>query len=117
MYLARMKKDGSQISKRSSPIRSRASMVVFHPDRRWIAVSLPAPNVKTGAIVAVPTEGGVPRRLCEGFCPVAWAPDGRFIYIGVTRSSRSSPGNTLAIPVRPSESVPDLPASRNPRGR
>jgi hypothetical protein len=63
------------------------------------------------AIFAVPTRGGAPRRLCEGFRPVAWSPDGKFFYISVSRSSRSSPGKTLAIPLRPGESLPDLPAS------
>jgi hypothetical protein len=72
---------------------------------------MPARDVSIGAIAAVPTGGGAPRKICDGFRPVAWAPDGSFFYIGVTRSSRSSPGKTLVIPLRPGESLPDLPAS------
>ena len=109
-YLARMKRDGSGRSKVvPDPISGIYGGV--SPDRRWVAVSMPAQDVRTGAIVAVPTNGGAPRRLCEGFRPVAWAPDGKFFYIGVTRSSRSRPGETLAIPLRPGESLPDLPPS------
>jgi Tol biopolymer transport system component len=109
-YLARMKKDGSDRTKVApDPISGIYGGV--SPDRRWVAVSIPATNVRTGAIVAVPTGGGAPRVICEGFCPVAWAPDGKFFYVGVARSSRTSPGKTLAIPLRPGESLPDLPAS------
>ena len=109
-YLASMSRDGSKRSKvLPNPISGIYGGV--SPDRRWVAVSMPAPNVRTGAMFAVPTGGGASRRICEGFRPVAWSPDGKFFYIGVTRSSRSSPGKTLAIPLRSGESLPDLPAS------
>ena len=116
-YLASMKKDGSDRSKVvPDPISGIYGGV--SPDRRWVAVSMPAPNVSIGAIAAVPTGGGAPRRLCEGFRPVAWAPDGKFFYIGVARSSRSSPGKTLAIPLRPRRVAPRSAAFGNPqRGR
>jgi eukaryotic-like serine/threonine-protein kinase len=109
-YLARMKRDGSE---RSKVLHNPVSGIYggVSPDRRWVAVSLPAPDDRTGAIVAVPTAGGIPRRICEGYRPVAWAPDGKYFYIGVARSSRTIPGKTLAIPLRPGESLPDLPAS------
>jgi hypothetical protein len=108
-YLARMKRDGSG---RTKVVNNPISGIYggISPDRRWITVSMPAGDASIGAIVAVPIEGGAPRKICEGFRPVAWAPDGSFFYIGVTRSSRSNAGKTLVIPLRPGESLPDLPA-------
>jgi hypothetical protein len=106
-YLARMRKDGSERSKvLPDPVSGIYGGV--SPDRRWIAVSLPRTDDRTGDIVAAPTAGGAPRRICEGFRPVAWAPDGRFFYVGVARSTRTSPGKTLAIPLRPGESIPAI---------
>ena len=109
-YLGRMKRDGSGRTKVvPDPISGFYGGI--SPDRRWITVSMPARDVSIGAIVAVPTDGGAPRKICNGFRPVAWAPNGKFFYIGVTRSSRSNPGKTLVIPLRPGESLPDFPAS------
>ena len=42
---------------------------------------------------------------------VAWAPDGKFLYVGLALSSRTSHGKTLAIPIPPGEAFPKLPAS------
>jgi DNA-binding winged helix-turn-helix (wHTH) protein/Tol biopolymer transport system component len=109
-YLARMNKDGSERSKvLPDPISGIYGGV--SPDRRWVTVSKPALNAQTSAIVAVPTAGGAPRLICDGFRPVAWDPEGKFFYIGLVRSSRTSSGKTLAIPLRPGESLPNLPAS------
>ena len=109
-YLARMNKDGFERSKvLPDPVSGIYGGV--SPDRRWVVVSLPASDTQTGALAAVPTAGGVPRRICGGFRPVAWGPDGKFFYIGLSRNSRTSSGKTLAIPLRQGESLPDLPAS------
>lgn len=108
-YLTRMKNDGSGVSKVfSDPVSGIYGGV--SSDRRWAAVSLPAQDIRTGAIAAVPAAGGAPRRICEGYRPVAWGPEGRFFYIGVARSTRTSPGKTLAIPLPPGGTLPDLPA-------
>ena len=61
--------------------------------------------------MATPIGGGAPRRICEGVCPAAWAPDGKFFYVGVTKSSLTSLGKTVAIPIPPGEALPKLPAS------
>ena len=80
-YLARMKRDGSDRSKvMPDPISGIYGGI--SPDRRWVAASIPAPDVSTGAIMAVPTDGGALRRICQGFRPVAWAPDGKFFTLG-----------------------------------
>jgi hypothetical protein len=108
-YLARMRKDGSQQSKVVPfPV---GNIYSISPDRRWMAVGLPLPDRSTGAVVAIPTGGGDPRRICAGFCPAAWAPDGKFLYVGVEPGSRTSPGKTAVIPLPPGEPLPKLPPS------
>ena len=106
-YIGRISKDGSDRSKVVPyPI---FDLHTISPDRRWIVVGLVSPD--SGTVAAVPIDGGAPRRICEGYCPAAWAPDGKFFYVGVERRSGSSPGKTLAIPVQPGESLPRLPDS------
>ena len=63
------------------------------------------------ATMAVPIGGGSPRRICSGFCPVAWAPDRKFLYVGLAPSSQTTRGKTVAIPIPPGETLPNLPAS------
>ena len=71
-YLASMNRDGSDRSKvMPDPISGIYGGV--SPDRRWVAVSMPAPDIATGAIVAVATNGGAQRRICGGFRPVLTA--------------------------------------------
>lgn len=103
-YLGQIRKDGSDRSKMvPDPI---ADLHAISPDRRWLIAIVPS-----GATIAVPTEGGPPRRICSDSCPVAWAPDGRFLYVGIAPNSRTSAGKTVAIPVAPGESLPNLPPS------
>lgn len=108
-YLVRAKKDGSDRSK-VVPYPT-GNIQGMSPDRRWVMLGLRLPDRSTGAEMALPVGGGAPRQICAGFCPVAWAPDGRFFYVGVTPSSRTSPGKTLAIPVPLGETFPRLPPS------
>lgn len=106
-YIGQIRKDGSNRSKVVPyPI---FDLHTISPDRRWILVDLVSPD--SGTVAAVPIDGGAPRRICEGYCPAAWAPDGKFFYVGVERRSGSSPGKTLAIPVPPGESLPRFPDS------
>jgi len=106
-YLSRMKKDGSDRSKAVAyPI---GNVVNISPDRRWMVTIGPVGSV--GATIAVPVGGGAPRRICVLGCPVAWTPDGRVLYLAVEPVSRASPGKTVAIPVPPGETFPNLPAS------
>jgi Tol biopolymer transport system component len=102
-YLNRMSKDGSH---RSSVLNEPVIDIYggVSPDRRWIAI-----GIKTDVLVAMPTDGGMPRVIYNGYRPVAWAPDGKYFYFGVSRSSRTDPGQTLAIPLQPGEGLPKLP--------
>jgi hypothetical protein len=105
-YLARMNRDGSGRSKVVPyPI---GNVEYTSPDRRWITVIMITPGGSLGGTFAVPIAGGAPRRICSG-CAAIWAPDGKFLYLGVRRESRESPGKTAAIPVPAGEMLPDLP--------
>jgi Tol biopolymer transport system component len=76
-------------------------------DRRWLIAHVPNGN----ATMAIPIEGGSARRVCNGSCPVAWAPDGKYLYVGIAPGSQATRGKTLAIPIPPGESIPSLPES------
>jgi hypothetical protein len=108
-YLARMQKDGSNRSRLVT--YPTGNIHGMSPDRRWIVLGIPLRDGSTGATMALPIGGGAPRRICIASCPVAWAPDSRFLYVGVVPSSRTGPGKTLAIPLTLGEMLPKLPAS------
>ena len=61
--------------------------------------------------LAIPVHGGNPVRICEIYCHTAWSTNGKFLFVSVEEPSLSSPGRTLAIPVRPGEALPEFPAS------
>jgi hypothetical protein len=108
-YLAQMNGDGSGRAKVVPyPI---GNVQTISPDRRWIVSIMPSPDGSGAGTMAVPVDGGPPRRICAGGCPVIWSPDGKFLYVAVERMSRTSAGKTLAIPVPPGKTFPDLPAS------
>src|SRR5262249_21637953 len=95
-YLARMKRDGTGRSKVATyPI---GNVQVTSPDRRGLG-SIRRPPEGEGGWLAVPVDGGPPRRVCRGGCFVNWSPDGKFLYLALERPSRTSPGKTVAIPI------------------
>jgi len=105
-YIGQMKRDGSDRS-RLLPY-SISAFLAISPDRRWIVVDEPLPN--DDSTRAIPIGGGPSRRICS-WCSVAWSPDGKFFYVGLPPSSRTSRGTTLAIPVPAGETLPRLPSS------
>lgn len=109
-YLARVKRDGSQPSRLASyPI---GNVQTISPDRRWVVSIMPSPQADSAGSIAVPVDGGAPRRICAAACTaINWSPDGKFVYIAVRRPSRTGPGKTLAIPIPPGEIFPILPDS------
>jgi DNA-binding winged helix-turn-helix (wHTH) protein/Tol biopolymer transport system component len=105
-YLAQMKRDGSG---RSKVVPYAVGNLFFmSPDRRWITAITEPPGGGIGGTYGVQVDGGGPRRICSG-CPVMWAPDGKFLYLGVLRSSLTSPGKTRVVPLPPGGILPKLP--------
>ncbi len=107
-YLARMNRDGSERARLAShPI---GNVQTISADRRWIVAITPSADGIGGRSLALPVNGGPPRLICPRACRVMWSPDGKFLYVQVSRTG-SSTGKTLAIPVPPGETFPNLPAS------
>ncbi len=106
-YLERMKRDGDARSKVVPyPIVELHSV---SPGRRWVIAGVPLPNHIGVAPMAIPVEGGLPRRICESYCVPTWSSNGKFLFVPVEAPSRTSPGKSLAIPVGPGESLPQFP--------
>jgi len=61
-------------------------------------------------VMAVPLDGGKPRRICKTYCNPVWSSTGDFLFVPVEPASQTSPGRSLAIPIGPGETLPDLPA-------
>jgi len=106
-YLEQMNQDGSNASKVVPyPI---IEIQNISPARRWIVAVVPkAPEDHVPAVLAIPTDGGTPRRICRDYCVPTWSANGSFLFVGVEEASRTSPGRSLAIPLGPGESLPDL---------
>jgi eukaryotic-like serine/threonine-protein kinase len=107
-YLEQMNSDGSHRSKIFPyPIGEFQSV---SPGRRWVTAEVPrAPDTNLPAIMAIQLADGAPRRICAPYCLTRWSTDGKFLFVSVEEPSRTSPGRSLAIPVGPVESLPDLP--------
>jgi hypothetical protein len=107
----RIKKDGSGRERMTAvPILEKFGV---SPDGEWVIVfALGVGEDSAPATLAVPLDGGAPRKVCTAFCRAVWSSDGRFFYVAADRgASVISPGKTLAIPVPVGKSLPDLPDS------
>ena len=108
-YLEVMNSDGSHSSKFVPyPILGVQSI---SPARRWIVAEAPrAPDSRAPAVIAIPVDGGTPRPICiKSYCIPSWSANGSFLFVDVEEASRTSPGRSLAIPLGPGETLPDLP--------
>ncbi|HZB87406.1 MAG TPA: winged helix-turn-helix domain-containing protein [Terracidiphilus sp.] len=108
-FLDQINPDGSHTSRAIPyPILELQSV---SPGRRWVtAVVHSTPDSGLPSIMAIPLRGGTPQRICAGYCYTRWSTDGKFLYVSVEGSSRTSPGRSLAIPVGPGESLSSIPA-------
>ena len=81
------------------------------PGRNWLMAVAPYPQSShmIPMIVAIPLKGGPTIRICASFCLPVWSSSGRFLVVPVEASSAITPGRSLAIPVGPGESLPELP--------
>jgi hypothetical protein len=117
-YLAAMQRDGTGRHKAfPDPI---VEINGISADRRFIEVGaiVPGPaSTATRPERAVPLDGGAPRTICNCAGGIAWAPDGRYLYIEIAAAtSGGSAGKTAAIPVPQGQTLPPLPenAVHNP---
>jgi serine/threonine protein kinase len=113
-FIYRINEDGSGLQK----MIATPMLIPFavSPDGRWVAVMDPA---AWGALMVYPAGSGQPIRVCDGCSPpqgtdpmpppMSWTPDGRFVYI--TFADASLTGPTYAIPLRPGQMMPPVPAS------
>ena len=108
-YLEQIDPDGSHHSKvLPYPIEEFQSV---SPGRRWVIAFLPrTPGKSFPAVMAIPLDGGNPRRICTNYCVPSWSTDGKFLFVPVEDPTRTDPGRSLAIPLGPGETLPDLPA-------
>lgn len=108
-WLVRIKKDGSERERITTvPVLDKFGV---SPDGKWVIVlSTGAGEDAIPAVLAAPIHGGAPKKICVPDCSSGWSSDGRFFYVAA-KMSANSPGKTLAIPVPPGKSLPDLPAS------
>jgi eukaryotic-like serine/threonine-protein kinase len=106
-YVGQMNQDGSGRSRVVPyPI---ISVQGFSPAGRWIMAGVPLGEGKGAEQLAIPVEGGSPEVVCKRRCDPVWSSSGRFLFIEVEESSRTSPGRSLAIPVGPGETLPKFP--------
>jgi Tol biopolymer transport system component len=101
--LVRIKKDGSGREQITTALVLNKYGV--SPDGEWAIVFSPGTD-KDGApeTVAIPVHGGAPRRIGGPNDAGAWSSNGRVFYLTLDEQ-------TLAIPVPPGKSLPELPVS------
>jgi hypothetical protein len=106
-FLEQVNPDGSGRSKVVPyPI---SSIKGISPGRHWIMAVIPIPGGPRIAPVAIPLDGGPPRIICAHYCVPRWSSTGEFLVVPLEAPSRTSPGRSLAIPVGPGETLPELP--------
>jgi Tol biopolymer transport system component len=106
-YLEQMNPDGSG---RSKVVPYPVSTIKdVSPGRRWVMAIVPVAGGPRVAPVAIPVDGGPPRVICADFCAPKWSSTGKFLVIPIEAPSRTSSGRSLAIPVGPGETLPQLP--------
>jgi eukaryotic-like serine/threonine-protein kinase len=111
-FLVRIKKDGTARERITTrPIGDKFGV---SSDGEWAIVFAPATSEDASwETIAVPVHGGVSRRICAGYCPSGWSPDGRYLYI-LSDSYLRSDGfgqKALAVPVPAAKPLPDLPVA------
>ena len=99
-----MNKDGS--GRRQAAPFSISTVMNVAPDGRWLVAMAPAPGRAAIDTIAISADAGERRLICPGRCPVTWARDGKYVYLGV------GPNATMAIPIKPGE-LPTRPAAGN----
>jgi DNA-binding winged helix-turn-helix (wHTH) protein/Tol biopolymer transport system component len=106
-YLGRMNPDGSGRSKVFQvPINEFRGI---SPGKHWVTAAAKRADGRGVGEFAFPVDGGAPVLLCSTFCWETWSPNGNFLYLPIELASRKSPGQSLAIPMGPGETLPKFP--------
>lgn len=106
-YLEQMNPDGSERTKVVPyPI---IALQGVSPGRRWVMAIVPVLEGPGAEFKAIPVDGGPPRIICASLCLPKWSSTGKFLVIPVEAPSLTGPGRSLAIPVGPGETLPELP--------
>ncbi len=86
--LVRIKEDGSgRVRITTAPILEKVGV---SPDGEWVIVLSPGAGENlSSAVLAVPTRGGAPRKICVGDCLSGWASDGKFFFVAISGERRS----------------------------
>jgi hypothetical protein len=106
-YLEQINQDGSGRSKvLPYPI---IEFVGFSPGRRWLMAAVTFPSSGTAVPAIIPLEGGSPRIMCATPCYPRWSSNGRWMFVPIQDASEAGPGRSLAIPIGPGETLPELP--------
>ena len=113
-FLFRITRDGSHRERvTDTPILEKMGS---SPDGGWVTANVPATGGSaTGSpgqvqTVAIPVQGGAPRKICTFNCWAFWSPDGRFLRIALRPGQATTARTTnLFIPVPAGSSLPDLP--------
>jgi WD40 repeat protein len=89
-------------------------VVTVSPDGKWVLVSDYSNDDTATAVMLYPVAGGSPVAICRqcsagsvdypGPSILSWSPDGKFLYFNFQTS-------VYAIPLRPGQLLPPLPAS------
>jgi eukaryotic-like serine/threonine-protein kinase len=110
-YVYRTKAGAANAEKvRNDPIIELQSV---SPDQRWVVAQVAVSSHDTPrAIVAYPTQGGPPLRICGILCSVSWTSDGKFVYVYLLGTSQlNTTGKTFVIPLQPGSAFPRLPTA------
>ncbi len=108
-YLEEMNEDGSGRRRvRPYPI---IEVQGISPGRRWLMANAAYAEGKSMVprVVAIPLDGGDPRRVCASYCAPVWSSSGRFLFVPVEEATQTTAGRGLAIPVGPGETLPPFP--------
>jgi Tol biopolymer transport system component/DNA-binding winged helix-turn-helix (wHTH) protein len=109
----RVKEDASELQKLVR-IESHGALFSVSPDGKWLVIP-DSTDAQMWQAMVYPVGGGPSRLLCIGCSAsndvervrpsgVSWSPDGKFFYLNFRES-------IFAIPLRPGEMVPPIPAS------
>ncbi len=108
-YLEQMNRDGSGLRRViAQPI---VDELCFSPLRDWVVTGVAVHGAPP--LIAAFSLGGddPPREFCsEPPCYPVWSTDGKWLLLGVEKGSGGNPARSLAIPIAPGKTLPDLPA-------